>query len=222
MSVRVMSDVWANSQAKGSQLLLLLSIADHSHDDGSGAYPSLGYLARKVRMTKRNVQHLISKLIELGELEVTQHGGPNRTNLYRVKSFHHDDTPITERVISLSPKPSYNHKNIIISKEKTNTSMSNSDKTKQVVDGATMLELFNATAMAGLVARYPLLDIPWEAEKCVVWWREKGKKMKQPRSAFHNWLGKAKPSDNSVTFNDPFGEGGKYDRMLRAKITGRR
>ena len=217
-----MSNVWANSQAKGSQLLLLLSIADHADDDGNGAYPSVAHLARKIRMTTRNVRYLIRQLVDMGELEVIRHGGRHGTNWYRVKTLHQGEKQSTQGMKWVSSKPSYNHKKIIITKETTNTSMSNPDKPKQVIDGITMLELFNDTALAELVAKYPLLDIPWEAEKCVVWWRGKGKKMKQPRSAFHNWLGKAKPSDNSVTFNDPFGEGGKYDRMLRAKITGRR
>jgi len=34
MSIKVMSYVWEASKAKGSELLLLLAIADHAADDG--------------------------------------------------------------------------------------------------------------------------------------------------------------------------------------------
>ncbi len=53
MSIKVASYTWEHSQHKGSALLLLLAIADHAHEDGGGAYPSIGTLAAKIRMTPR-------------------------------------------------------------------------------------------------------------------------------------------------------------------------
>lgn len=78
-----MTRVWANSKQKGSALLLLLSIADYANERGL-AFPSIESLARKVRMSPRNVQLLLRKLEDAGELTVKPAGGPGGCNLYRI------------------------------------------------------------------------------------------------------------------------------------------
>jgi DnaD/phage-associated family protein len=78
-----MTRVWASSQQKGSTLLLLLSIADYANERGV-AYPSIATLAQKVRMTERNVQKLLGKLAESGELIIKPNAGPAGCNLYRI------------------------------------------------------------------------------------------------------------------------------------------
>jgi len=83
MSIEVMTRVWASSQQKGSTLLLLLSIADYANERGI-AYPSIETLAQKVRMTTRNVQKLLRKLEESGELIIKPNAGPAGCNLYRI------------------------------------------------------------------------------------------------------------------------------------------
>ena len=83
-----MTEVWQRSTQKGSALLLLLAIADHAHDDGSGAYPSVPSLAKKVRMSERNTQYLLLKLEASGELEIHKGAGPMGCNLFRVQSLH--------------------------------------------------------------------------------------------------------------------------------------
>src|SRR3990167_3610158 len=91
MSIKVMSHIWATSAHKGSALLLLLAIADHAHDDGGGAYPSIETLAAKIRMGKRNVIYLLKTLEKSGELAVNRDSGPNGANLYQismVQSLH--------------------------------------------------------------------------------------------------------------------------------------
>lgn len=80
-----MAHVWKHSRQKGSTLLLLLAIADHAHDDGEGAYPSVATLAKKVRMSERNVQYLIKRLEASGELGVLHGQGPQGCNLFSVK-----------------------------------------------------------------------------------------------------------------------------------------
>lgn len=67
----------------------MLAIADHAHDDGGGAYPSIATLARKARTTPRNVKLLLPKLEAAGELDIRRGAGPKRTNLYRVKNIPH-------------------------------------------------------------------------------------------------------------------------------------
>jgi hypothetical protein len=81
-----MTRVWEHSRHKGSALLLLLAIADHAHDDGSGAWPSVAHLARKVRMSERQVQRLI-RVLSAGivpELGLEEEAGPGRAHLFTV------------------------------------------------------------------------------------------------------------------------------------------
>ena len=209
MSIRLMSNVWAHSKAKGSQLLLLLSIADHADDDGSGAYPSIGHLAGKVRMSERNVQRIIKQLVNKGELAVILNGGPRGCNLYRV-TICRGEIQGTEGVTPVSPKPSKNYQTITIKE--------NRSPVKVVVDGETLRAMFSEGDLVELRARFPGLDIDWESDKCVVWWHDQKRTMKRPRSAFLNWLDKAKPNANLVNGKDPFAEGGEYEGMQKARI----
>ena len=84
MSIRVQSYVWENSKADGSALLLLLAIADHAHDDGNGAYPSVATLAAKCRQTERNTQLLLRKLEDMGEIITPPQAGPHGCNIYQI------------------------------------------------------------------------------------------------------------------------------------------
>ena len=84
MSIRVMTTVWDQSTAEGSALLLLLAIADHAHDDGTGAWPSVDALAKKTRQTPRNTQFLLRRLERLGELVTEIGAGPHGCNAYRI------------------------------------------------------------------------------------------------------------------------------------------
>lgn len=68
MSVKASSIVWAESKQKGAALLMLLALADYAHDDGSYAFPSVQTLTKKTRMTRRNVQLLLRKLEDAGEI----------------------------------------------------------------------------------------------------------------------------------------------------------
>ena len=88
MSIKVSTYVWEHSTHKGTALLLMLAIADHAHDDGAGAYPSIATLARKARTTPRNVKLLLPRLEESGELDVRRNKGPHGVNLYRVNFIH--------------------------------------------------------------------------------------------------------------------------------------
>lgn len=98
MSVNAMAQVWTSSKHKGSDLLVLLAIADHAKDDGTGAWPSIDGLARKTRLSERNVHYSIKRLEASGELVVEKNAGPKGTNLYHVTVFGcklcTPDTPI--------------------------------------------------------------------------------------------------------------------------------
>lgn len=83
MSIKVMNWVWENSPAKGTELLMLLAIADNASDDGGNAYPSVSTLARKTRLDQRTVQRVLRKLSEQGQLNVEERGG-REANRYAV------------------------------------------------------------------------------------------------------------------------------------------
>ena len=87
MSVRTISRVWEGSTHSGSELLMLLAIADFADDEGR-AYPSISTLATKCRTKPRYAIVLLEALGRSGELEIQKHKGPmgrgGRTNLYRV------------------------------------------------------------------------------------------------------------------------------------------
>lgn len=83
MSVHASAYVWEHSKHKGSELLLLLAIADFAHANGF-AFPSVLTLARRIRMSERNTQRLIQKLASSGELKVKTQAGPNGTHAYQI------------------------------------------------------------------------------------------------------------------------------------------
>jgi hypothetical protein len=81
MSIKAMSRIWAESRAEGSDLLVALAIADFANDDGE-AFPSVGTLAKKARISQRSVQYSLEKLKNLGELDVEYASGPKGCNRY--------------------------------------------------------------------------------------------------------------------------------------------
>lgn len=85
MSISTMARVWANSRHTGTNLLMLLAIADFSDDDGK-AYPAVAKLATKCRMSKRNAQDRLRELADSGELTVLKNQGPppKFPNLFRI------------------------------------------------------------------------------------------------------------------------------------------
>lgn len=78
-----MAAAWKGSRHGGTELLMLLAIADFADDDGN-AYPSVGTLAKKCRMKQRNANYILRTLQTSGELEIRVGEGPYGTNRYRV------------------------------------------------------------------------------------------------------------------------------------------
>jgi Helix-turn-helix domain len=89
MSIRVMTNVWQYSTAAGTDLLVLLALADIADDNGE-CWPSVGYVAKKCRIDPRTTQRRIRSLEKLGEVVVIVGGGKTRTtgatasNRYRI------------------------------------------------------------------------------------------------------------------------------------------
>jgi len=78
VSVRAVSLVWERSRAKGSELLVLLAIADYAHDDGRDAWPSEQTLAAKSRMTDRQVRNVLRRLEAEGEIVIEKNADGRR------------------------------------------------------------------------------------------------------------------------------------------------
>jgi hypothetical protein len=83
MSIRVMTLVWERSRHSGTDLLMLLALADFSDDQGN-SYPAVPTLAAKCRMSQRNAGYILKGLQASGELEVRANEGPRGTNRYRI------------------------------------------------------------------------------------------------------------------------------------------
>jgi DNA-binding MarR family transcriptional regulator len=82
MSVKVMARVWAHSQRKDGELLVMLALADFANDAGE-SWPSLKVLAQKARLTTRQVCKVLDKLEAEGELRRERStGGRNRRSHY--------------------------------------------------------------------------------------------------------------------------------------------
>lgn len=137
MSIRVSSLVWEHAPVNGTDLLVLLVIADHASDDGTNSWPGRATIARRCRVTERSVKRSIARLRELGLIDVRLNAGgtadtPNdrRPNRYRVAveklgergdthapSLADGGTPEVERGDArvqnggtpVSPEPSLNH-----------------------------------------------------------------------------------------------------------------
>ena len=84
-----MSLVLHHSKARGTAKLVLIGVANHEGD--GGAWPALATLMRYANVDRRNAQRALTKLVELGELQVLRQKGGNdlthsafRPNLYRV------------------------------------------------------------------------------------------------------------------------------------------
>ncbi|WNV83089.1 helix-turn-helix domain-containing protein [Umezawaea sp. Da 62-37] len=83
MSIKTMTWVWDHSPAAGTELLMLLTIADQANDQGKEAWPSIDNLARRTRLNRRTVQRVLHRLTIDGHLLIEE-GGGRRRNRYSI------------------------------------------------------------------------------------------------------------------------------------------
>lgn len=111
MSVAIMTTCWKHSQARGTDLLVLLALADIANDDGE-CWPSIPHLAKKCRLDTRTTQRRIRSLEELGEVVVVVCGGKSstrggvRSNHYRIVVY----IPAEDSDPGESPPPANRHR----------------------------------------------------------------------------------------------------------------
>ncbi len=82
MSIKVMTRVWDESDHKGSELLLLLALADNAREEDSRAWPGLTTLTKKTRLSSKTVRRKLATLVESGELYI--HAVPGKVHYYVV------------------------------------------------------------------------------------------------------------------------------------------
>lgn len=71
MSVHVTSWALRNSQSKLGDRLVMLTLAEAAHDDGTKAFPKVATIAARANLSERQVQRCLRNLVALGEIEAT-------------------------------------------------------------------------------------------------------------------------------------------------------
>ena len=98
MSISIMSRYWRDAPYEGTQLLLLLALADFANDSGY-CFPTQKTLAEKCRCTERHVRSLMKNLVADGVVRVIENGGNNRYQLLPVGHLS-TGTPVPPENIS--------------------------------------------------------------------------------------------------------------------------
>lgn len=80
-----MNWVWEHSSASGTELLVLLAIADCADDAGGNAFPSRQTLAKKVRLDPSTVRRVVRRLEDGGHVTIEPSAGRGRANVYTVR-----------------------------------------------------------------------------------------------------------------------------------------
>src|ERR1035438_826135 len=98
MSVKVMAEVWANSVATGTTLLVQLALADHADDEKRSCFPSINYIAKKCRVGESTARRHIHELEKKGELRIQLNAGGSRggqrSNRYVLRKYPFNLTPL--------------------------------------------------------------------------------------------------------------------------------
>jgi hypothetical protein len=94
VSVQAMSWVIEKSEQKGSNLLVLLMIANHADSTGENAYPSVETLAAESRLSERGVRYILQKLKgkpgTAQELVIEPNAGPYGCHRYSLPGVVRD------------------------------------------------------------------------------------------------------------------------------------
>jgi hypothetical protein len=111
MAINWTEGVFRNSTQTGTDLLLLLILADSADRDTGACYPGVKTLARLMRTSVRNVQLRLKALRDSGEISVQYQRSPFGTNLYVLNrsllggeaQFTPDAQPIERGEVEFTP-----------------------------------------------------------------------------------------------------------------------
>ncbi|MEO1396105.1 MAG: helix-turn-helix domain-containing protein [Cyanobacteria bacterium J06634_5] len=82
MSIRQILQVWEHDFSHPHQAIML-ALADHAHEDGTGMRPSINRIAWKTGYSVRSVQNIMAQLRQLGVLVIAVPATHNTPNEYR-------------------------------------------------------------------------------------------------------------------------------------------
>ncbi|MGI8932939.1 MAG: helix-turn-helix domain-containing protein, partial [Phormidesmis sp.] len=94
MSIRQILQVWEHEFSHPHQAIML-ALADHAHEDGTGIRPSIKRIAWKTGYSERSVQNIMGQLRDLGLLVIVVPATHNTPNEYKFKWA------------AVTPKPSF-------------------------------------------------------------------------------------------------------------------
>ena len=104
MSIKVMSAVWENAPVRQGKLLVLLAMADYADERGV-CWPSIGKLAERARLKRRQKQDILKKLLEVGLIRKERLTGRYEPNIYKILCGRGaETTPLGEKQ-GCSPAP---------------------------------------------------------------------------------------------------------------------
>lgn len=89
MSIKIMSEVWEHAPFVGTDLLILLALADMANEDRE-CWPGLKHVAHKGRITVQQANAVLKNLELQGVIEIIHRTMPERgniSNLYHIKPF---------------------------------------------------------------------------------------------------------------------------------------
>lgn len=75
MSIKLITLVWEYAQATGSDLLVLLAMADYGDDNGRHIFPSMQTLSRKARLSEDQTRRIVNRLIKQELVTLVRQGG---------------------------------------------------------------------------------------------------------------------------------------------------
>ena len=103
MSIGVMQKVWSHNKHSGSDLVVMLFLADKSDDNGI-SWHGIDSIAKHARITKRSAIRSIEKLEESGDVYIERSKGRAHTNVYviTVGRTAHELAKILEEKFSYS------------------------------------------------------------------------------------------------------------------------
>lgn len=106
MSIKHMAYVWDSVMVGGSELLVMLAIADSADRETGEAFPSVPFVASKCRLSERQTARIIKTLVDDGDLELIKRGGGRRSNVYKINTENdpcQNVTPVTDDTPPLTP-----------------------------------------------------------------------------------------------------------------------